>query len=365
MINVIYDHQIFWWQQHGGISRYFYELAKRVSSSAEFTASVIAPLHVNQYLRDGGVNVSGILVPPIPRTRRMMAIANRSAASILLKLFRPNLVHETFFQVTSRAPKNCPAVITVHDMIHEKFVSRQVSSDRITAVKRAAVQRADRVICVSESTRHDLIDMFDPNPAKVTTIHHGFALNPSSSMAALPKSGRPFLLYVGKRAGYKNFGRLVQSYSSSARLSSDFDLCVFGDRPFSRAEKDSLRDAGLREHQVTHFSGDDGLLRHLYSSATALVYPSLYEGFGMPPLEAMAMGCPVVCSNVSSIPEVVGEAGLYFNPTSIDDMREAMEQVASSTKIRTELIVRGRERAKLFSYDRCAAKTMDVYREVA
>jgi glycosyltransferase involved in cell wall biosynthesis len=365
MIDVIYDHQIFWWQQHGGISRYFYELAKRVGSSAEFTASVIAPLYVNQYLRNGGVKVSGVHVPRIPRTRRMMAIANRSAASILLKLFRPTLVHETFFQVTSRAPKNCPAVITVHDMIHEKFVSTQAGSDRITAQKRAAVLRADKVICVSESTRADLINMFDPNPAKVTTIYHGFALNTSAGIVAPPKPDKPFFLYVGMRAGYKNFDRLLQTYSSSVRLSSAFNLYAFGDKPFTRSEKAAMQAAGLRENQVTHFSGDDALLRHLYTNATALVYPSLYEGFGIPPLEAMTIGCPVVCSNVSSIPEVVGEAGLYFDPTSIEAMREVMEHVASSNEVRADLIARGHERAKRFSYDRCAAKTMDVYREVA
>jgi glycosyltransferase involved in cell wall biosynthesis len=365
MINVIYDHQIFWWQQHGGISRYFYELAKRVASSADFTASVLAPLYINQYLREGGVNVSGVHVPSIPKTRRMMSAANRSAASILFKFLRPTLVHETFFQATSRAPKSCPAVITVHDMIHEKFVTRQLASDRITAQKRAAVQRADRIICVSESTRADLIDMFDPNPAKVTTIHHGFALNTSTVPAAVPKPGKPFFLYVGMRAGYKNFARLVLSYASSSKLSAEFHLCAFGDGPFSRSEMDFIRAAGLREGQVSHFSGDDGLLRHLYANAAALVYPSLYEGFGIPPLEAMTVGCPVICSNVSSIPEVVGDAGLYFDPSSVEAMRDAMERLVSSSRIRTDLIARGRERSKLFSYDRCAEKTMDVYREVA
>ncbi len=126
-----------------------------------------------------------------------------------------------------------------------------------------------------------------------------------------------------------------------------------------------MRAAGLRESQVSHFSGDDGLLRHLYANAAALVYPSLYEGFGIPPLEAMTVGCPVICSNVSSIPEVVGDAGLYFDPSSVEAMRDAMERLVSSSRIRTDLIARGRERSKLFSYDRCAEKTMDVYREVA
>jgi glycosyltransferase involved in cell wall biosynthesis len=363
MIRVAYDHQIFGWQKYGGISRYFYELARRVGDSEGFSASIVAPLYINGYLKEGGTNVTGMHIPVIPKTRRIVSLANRLIGPALLKLGNPDLVHETYYQRASLLKMNCPTVITVYDMIHEKFKATFDSRDETTIAKRAAVNRADRVICISENTRADLIELFNPDPGKIKTIHLGFSLTTHADPVMAPSLPKPFFLYVGQRGGYKNFLTLVSAYAAALRVRADFDLVSFGGGPFSPEETQSIIAAGLDLDRVRHVGGDDALLCHLYRRATALIYPSLYEGFGIPPLEAMSLGCPVLCSDSSSIREVVGDAGLYFDPNAVDAIGNAMERAAHSEELRSQLIARGASRVKEFSYDRCASETIAVYRD--
>ena len=367
--NVIYDHQIFGGQEYGGISRYFYELAKRVNSSEGFSASVVAPLHVNRYLDGGGVDVKGIRIPSLRRGQRAIESINRRLVSTLARMSRPDVFHETYYPERTSAPAGCPVVVTVHDMIPERLRELFDKNDDTSVRKRAAVERADGVICVSESTRSDLMELFNPDPKKIRTIHHGVtrgvALDPAEDSLKVHVLDRPFFLYVGFRGGpYKNFDRLLRAYASRQWLRTEFDLIVFSYDVFTAKEMQSMRSLGLEHPRVRRMAGNDTLLGHLYTRAIAFVYPSLYEGFGIPPLEAMAHGCPVVCSNRSSIPEVVGDAGLYFDPESVDSIADAMERIAAATEIRADLSVRGYERAKQFSWDRCAAQTMGLYREL-
>jgi len=366
--NVIYDHQIFSVQEYGGISRYFYELAKRVNSSAGFSASVVAPLHVNRYLDGGGVDVKGIRIPSLRRGVRAMEAINHHIGSALSRMSRPDVFHETYYPEDSSAPMDCPVVVTVHDMIPERLSGVFGKNDETSVRKRAAVERADRVICVSESTRRDLMELFNPDPKKIQTIHLGATrATPLDTATEPPKAhmiDRPFFLHVGMRGPYKNFDRVLRAYASRQWLRTEFDLIVFGYALFTPLEIELMASLGIEHPRVRQMTGNDSLLGQLYSRAVALVYPSLYEGFGIPPLEAMAHGCPVLCSNRSSIPEVVGDAGLYFDPESVDSIADAMERVAAVAEFREDLSARGRERAKLFSWDRCAARTMEVYREL-
>lgn len=365
MTRVIYDHQVFSWQEYGGISRYFYELAGRVAASQEFSASVFAPFYVNRYLRGGDVSVKGIQVPFVARALKAQNTVNRYIESAFFKWGAPDIVHETYYQANSSAPKGCPVVITVHDMIQEKFTALFGRQDETSAKKRAAVERADRVICVSNNTRSDLMQLFAPDPKKIRTIHLGVGKNKRSRLTRPPELRRPFFLYVGLRGGYKNFDNVLLAYASRPSLYGEFDLLAFGSDGFTQLENESIRALGLSFAQVRHVSGADAVLDYLYGHATALVYPSLYEGFGIPPLEAMNCGCPVLCSNVSSIPEIVGAAGLYFDPTDVDAIAQSMERISAQADLRADLIAKGNERKEQFSWEKCAAQTMDVYRELS
>ena len=253
--------------------------------------------------------------------------------------------------------------MTMHDLIHEKYPHFFEDASQITNAKKLAIRRSAHVICVSESTRRDLINFFDVAPERTSVIHLGFSLTPPAraSLEENRISEKPFFLFVGNRGTYKNFARLVQAFASSSALRGDFDLVAFGGSGFSHDEGELLSRLGVA-NSVKHVTGNDARLAACYRAATAFVFPSLYEGFGIPPLEAMSFGCPVACSASSSIPEVVCQAAAFFDPESVESIRASLESLVDSSALRAELVLKGRERLKLFSWDRCAERTASVYK---
>lgn len=366
-MKIAFDHQIFGLQEYGGISRYFYELASVLAGRCAQNVSVISPTYLNRYLDNVRTDFKlfGVFVSKGSQTAKISRVLNSFFTPLLIAYLRPDIVHETYYSSKKIAPKKTKVVLTVFDMIHEKFSEHFSSADPTSQQKALAVARADHVICISEQTRQDLIQILNVDPAKTSVVYLGFSLTKGNSDEGHPLAlERPFLLYVGSRGGYKNFERLLQARAASASLKKDFDLVCFGGGVFSQAELEMIQSLGFSENSVRQIAGDDALLARYYREARAFVYPSLYEGFGIPPLEAMSFDCPVVCSDVSSIPEVVGDAGEMFNPYSIDSMSHALERVVNDDALRQLLIARGRERIKFFSWDRCAEETMSIYRRV-
>ncbi len=365
VVKIAYDPHIFSFQLHGGVSRYFCEIASRIGQTPEASVSIIAPLHVNAYLPgvpDG--LVSGFRGPKW----RLLAAPRRALAMLLghamLYDLAPDIVHETYYFPHISGSRSARRVVTIHDMIHEKFPSHFPHAIRTARFKAMAAKRADHVICVSESTRRDAVEIIGLPIDKTSVIHHGYNLmNANSAVAgqtAIPPGG-PFLLYVGSRGGYKNFSGLLAAYGASPKLRKNFRLICFGGGSFQPHELQKIVALGLGFHQVAQVGGNDALLETFYRAATAFVYPSLYEGFGFPPLEAMSNACPVVCSNAGSIPEIVGDAGEYFDPTSVESIGEAIENVVSSDSRRRALTENGHKRLANFSWDRCASETLDIY----
>lgn len=376
-MKVTYDSYIFGAQVYGGISRYFCELASRVAKAPNLEVSITAPMHINAYLEHmpPGI-VSGFHAPNMDRFqtssgRNYPRLATRALGLLLgdwmLRLNAPDVVHETYFSPYRLGPSRLRRVITIHDMIHEKFASSFPLADKTSRYKARAAERADHIICVSESTQRDVIDILGVPTEKTSVIHHGFGLMNTcqNDIGSLPlPTNLPYLLYVGNRGGYKNFLSLLEVYGRSPQLKSDFELVCFGGGAFNLDELKSIQKLGLGDGRVKQLSGNDHLLANLYKNASAFIYPSLYEGFGIPPLEAMSHGCPVVCSNTSSMPEVVGDAGEYFDPTDQNSIKAAIERVVASDNYRELLISKGYERLKYFSWDHCAAKTLDVYKKL-
>jgi len=362
-MRILFDQQIFCQQKYGGISRYFYELANQLASMEGQQVEIFAPFYINEYFHRGSkVSPHGIKVSRVHHTRFL----NTAALCLLVRPRRDvDIYHETYYSRSDYCPRTAIRMLTVFDMIHEKLNGQFSKSDRASQDKALAVERADHIICISEHTRQDLIELFGVNTAKTSVVHLGFTLtNRDESLQKRFPSARPFLLYVGNRFGYKNFEGLLQAYSMSFRLMRDFDLICFGGGELTAREKGLIQQLGLPAESVRHVSGDDAILAEYYRAASAFVFPSLYEGFGIPPLEAMSFDCPVVCSNVSSIPEIVGNAGEMFDPHEPDSIREAVERVVNDDALRQGLIARGRERIKLFSWERCARETLDVYKQV-
>jgi glycosyltransferase involved in cell wall biosynthesis len=334
-------------------------------------------MHINAYLEHvPPVIVSGFRAPNVERFqtnngKNYPRLALRGLGLLIgdwmLRVKAPDIVHETYFSFCRLGPQRVRRVITIHDMIHEKFASSFSPADKTARYKALAADRADHVICVSESTRRDAIEILGLPPEKTSVIYHGFDLmkaNGASADEPLLPTKEPFLLYVGHRGGYKNFHRLLEAYGSSPQLKAGYKLVCFGGDTFQADELKVMQTLGLDSGQVMQLGGSDQLLAKLYERASAFIYPSLYEGFGIPPLEAMSHNCPVVCSNTSSIPEVVGDGGEYFDPASTESMCAAIERVVMSDSRQKILIAKGRARLQRFSWDRFAIETLDIYRKL-
>lgn len=367
-MRIAFDHHAFCGQSHGGVSRYFARLARHLRDLGE-TVAVFAPLHRNAYLAElssGLVRGRGVAQFPSHTTGLIRAASGYLACSAIRR-WVPDLVHETYFALAGTAPRGCPMVLTVFDMTHERLPDAFPKDDPTTLRKRSAVARADHVICISEHPRRDLLELFDVSSAQVSVVHLGVDRPDSVSSdraTGLTRDGVPFLLYVGSRMPYKNFGMLIRALGAAQAVRRDFGIVAFGGGPFSGAEQEMIRSAGWSDGSVRQVGGNDQVLTALFRQATALVYPSLYEGFGLPPLEAMAHGCPVVSSNASSMPEVIGDAGEFFDPTDPQCLCDAVQRVVYSSERRADLIRRGWLRVDDFSWRLCAAETASVYRSL-
>ncbi len=368
-MRIAFDQQIFQDQVHGGISRYFCRLAENLSVYENVEAKIFSPVYRNHYLSKLSKKiVSGMLVPGIPKIKRLRTMINSIMAPVMMKNFQPDIVHETYYSNNIVRDLDAARVITVYDMIHERMPHLYLNHPT-SRIKRKAIERADHIICISENTRDDLVDLFNISSQNVSVIHLGFDQvfsNASENCHAKSNfsSEKPYILYVGSRRTYKNFPALVNAYSTSVWLRDNFNIICFGGEKYSVRDAELIQKNKLSRDQIIYVSGDDAKLASYYKNASVFVYPSLYEGFGIPPLEAMSSGCPVICSNTSSIPEVVGDAGEYFDPLSIDSIKTALEKILSSDEKRLNLVKKGYERSKQFSWARCAKETLEVYRNL-
>ncbi len=361
-MHVIYDYQIFALQKMGGISRYFVELARRLPDCAdEIKTTVLAPVHINAYLENSPVHTVGRKVASFPGKHHVLPCINRIGGRGFLKKQPPDIFHETYYSSISQ-PVRAPRILTVCDMIHERFPDQFHGVDlQIPALKKQAVARADHVIAISRSTRDDLIQYLQVAPDKITVIPLGLSFDTIDEQVDFEVGDRPYLLYVGLREGVKNFQRFITAFSRSRLLCSDFDVLCVGGGGFTADEERFLGEFKVRE-RIRHLQADDSLLAALYAHASLFVYPSLYEGFGLPLLEAMHCGCPVACSTAGSMPEIAGDAALYFDPLNEEEMRTVMESVVQSQEIAHSLRERGHEREKVFSWNSCVARTAALYR---
>jgi len=365
-MNIVYDHQIFAMQEYGGISRYYYEIANRIAAMGN-EVEIFSPFYVNKYFcNDNKILPWGLKIPRLPKyIRAIPNIINQGLSHILIKPRRNvDIFHETYYSMNNCCPLFAKRVVTVHDMVHEKFTQYFPTRDKTRKHKAHAVHQADHIICVSENTRRDLIEISNVPKEKTSVVYHGYTLSCSKTHITPANHEKPFILYVGSRYGYKNFNLLLHAFASSKLLRNDFLIVCLGGGKASREETDLMNTLYLPSDCVKYVDGDDSVLAGLYASAKAFIYPSLYEGFGIPPLEAMAFGCPVVCANASSIPEVVGDAAHLFDPTDASDLQDAVEKVVFSSEYSSRLRAKGYERIKLFSWDKCADDTLLVYKKI-
>ena len=368
-LKILYDHQIFSLQKYGGISRYFSELMVQYKSEKDIDFELACKYSDNQYLHDM-VKLDFIKKSSDANSkiRKYYNYAlNRLNSMSIISQGDYDVLHPTYYDPYFLNKLNGkPFVITVHDLTQDLFPQYFKNPGRNTRMKRAVMEKAEKVIAISNHTKGDIINYFNVPEEKITVIYHGNSLKSIKTISGNPGTGlseKRYVLFVGLRGGYKNFHTFVAAISKILKEDEGLEVICVGAGPFVKEEIELLEIHGIQQ-RFSQVSVNDEELTELYSNALALVFPSLYEGFGMPILEAMDCGCPAILSNTSSMPEIGGNAARYFDPEDIESIRDSIEKVIYDEELRQKMILDGRNRADDFSWQRTAKETAKVYRSL-
>jgi glycosyltransferase involved in cell wall biosynthesis len=318
----------------------------------------------------------GVNFRAVPEKSRPYSVREQLTVPFDLRRERVDLFHAPHYVLPPLTP--CPAVVTIHDCIHLRFpqyLPNRVAYAYARASLWIATHRSHRILTVSEASKRDILRYFRVPEKKIDVIYN--AIDERFGQPPEPEEMErvreryqlddPFILYAGNIKPHKNLERLIEAFHS-LRRGGGFDtvrLLIIGDEISKYA---TLRRAVHRHklHKYVRFFGfvPDETLASLYRLASVFVFPSLYEGFGLPPLEAMASGTPVITSNVSSLPEVVGDAALLIDPYEPESIADAMRRVLTDAALRDQLRARGFQRAREFSWDRSVRRVREIYGEV-
>ncbi|MCX2865134.1 glycosyltransferase family 1 protein [Paucibacter sp. PLA-PC-4] len=333
MISVDFDDLIFSIQSFGGASTYWREMTSRVARDPRFNARHLTP------------------------SRRWRGIPAASRAQVF---------HSSHFRVPFGSRKT-GIVSTVHDLNYELgYVKPSFGAQVNILERRISYFTADALICISESTKRELLDVYPQLQARcpIHVVYHGMSELKSSPEARKTAAahGR-FVLYVGGRSGYKRFDDALAGFHASDLWKQGYTLLCTGQR-LTIQEQATIESLGLSGAVKSVGNVDSPLLSALYASAHCLLYPSVHEGFGLPLIEAMQCGCPVVCADISCMPEIVEDAALLVRPQSPPDIARALKSLLMPG-VREMHVERGIARAAQFSWDRCAAAHADIYQQVS
>jgi len=351
MINVIYDNVIFNLQKSGGISVYWKELIERILKDKTVRLRILEypGAENNIFRKDIKFDKNHLeILNPFPNIKISRYINPR------IRENKNAIFHSSYYRTVNGS--NIKNIVTVHDFIYEKKISSLAGKIHICQ-KKKALENADGIICISENTKKDMLELYpDLNKKKVRVIYNGFNSNYYNYNENVHIKNT--VLFVGSRKGYKNFDKAVAVVSEIKNIS----FTIVG-APLEDNEK-SLLDKMLpnRYQSFSHVSNEE--LNKLYNQSICLLYLSEYEGFGIPILEAMSAGCPVIALKKSSIPEVAGDAGILFSSFDKQSVQEAIELLKDNQEIRSEQIELGLNNAKKYSWDKCYKEVLDFYLEV-
>jgi glycosyltransferase involved in cell wall biosynthesis len=393
-MKVLYDHQAFSLQAYGGVSRYFFELINHFSKGDGVEVKLALRTSPNLYLRHlrspgRKVSIGNDGDRDWKRIRKALNAVgeglwkNRVFSSLF---FRMNLresvrclrgqdfdlFHPTYFTpyFLSRLGKK-PFVLTVFDMTHELFPEMFPAGDKTASWKEVLAQKAAKIIAISHSTKNDLMRYFNIREERIAVTHLASSISieghPGSPGLTLPKR---YILFVGNRdkaspfkERYKNFTFFIRSIHELLKEDRDLSLICAGGGRFHRQERSLFNELGI-EKKVFQYPATDRTLVEFYRNAMLLVLPSLYEGFGLPVLEAFSCGCPAAVSRAGALPEVAGEGALYFDPGEETSIREAVRNVIEDKTLREHLRSEGYKQARKFSWQKTAGETKAVYESV-
>ena len=380
-MKVLFDHQAFTFQHFGGVSKCFCELIRNLPDNVNYSISIrqSANIHLREsnlvaeietvkydkqkYLQDfkfpGRHRVWDDVLLKFPLFKPAEKI-NKEYSKYVLKHENWDIFHPTFFDpYFLEHIQNKPYVITVHDMIAELYPHLHLTRQK--DYKRKVVSRASAIIAVSENTKQDLCKILNVPEEKVHVIYHGGPL--PQKVSERPTIEGKYFLYVGNRNGYKNFGKTVAAFVELHKQYQNIKLVCTG-HSFSSPEIMMFKQYKI-EDNIIYIRPTDEELKNLYSYALAFIYPSDYEGFGLPILEAYAQGCPVLLNNKSCFPEIAKDAALYFDTNNKLSLVEVMREVMNFTsEQRMALLKKEHERLSFFSWKNSAIQLSKVYESI-
>ena len=366
-MNIYYDYQILYNQRYGGISRYYYELINMIEEKHLANTDISCMFSTNHYFAgyrgiDEGSAFLNIRSAVIRRPLRFMGhMLNQEITKKKAK--KADVIHLTYYNPYALNITDVKKVVTVYDMI-EEINRKDETLDRIIVQKRECIRKADHVIAISESTKNDILRIYpEINEDKISVIYIGTSMNGKIESKIIKDEVRKkfpdrYILYVGQRGGYKNFNTFIKPIME---VDKELYLMCIGGGDFT---SDELRELMGIEKRVIQMNADDDVLAKAYCNALAFVFPSMYEGFGIPTLEAFTCNCPAIISNTSSMPEVGGDAVLYFNPEDVEEMRDRIYSVLNDSNLRSSMIEKGRERLNYFSWESIANQTIQCYKSL-
>lgn len=360
-MKILYDNHVYNWQKVGGISKYYTELLSHLKN---YDVKVLLPvlLSNNCYLHDSDCFMNMFHFLPAWNNVYRNKIIGRVNKMILDYYYWESdfdIYHPTYYDLSFlNRIKNKPFVLTVHDMYNERF---NVDSGNVIAIKKELIKRADKIIAISENTKKDILDFCEIEENKISVIYHGVR---SVKFFVRPEGFHmePYILFVGGRKDYKNFNRLIEAFSIISKKNPELNLVCVGSS-FSKDELMHFYKLNIVD-RVHFLSADDNELAWLYKNAIFFIFPSLYEGFGLPLLEAFQYGAPSAVSDASCFPEIALDAVVYFNPYDIESMVFAMESLLLSSTLREQLIKKGYKLLKRYSWSKTAFKTKQVYETI-
>ena len=370
-MKILLDPQIFNQQTYGGISRYYSEVFSILSKKKD--VKIILPIYKsdNAYISKTQLLVENRLLNSLYSILSAVNISTRSlrkkkSDKLLDKFFEENsydLFVPTYYNPYFLNKINGkPFVLTVYDMIHE-LMPQYFENDPYNVVefKSILIKKASKIIAVSNNTKKDILKFYPQiDPDKIEVIYHGSSIKIEPNVKVdLPPN---YILYVGSRADYKNFKFLVKAITPLLKANPNLKLLAAGGGKFDDDELKWIKSLCL-ENQIVQKSFKENELGHFYQNAELFVFPSLYEGFGIPVLEAMASGCPIILTKHGSFPEIAGEAGIYFDSNSEEDLRDKIQMLLNDKKLRAKFAKKGLEQVKKYNWNDAAEKCLKVYKE--
>lgn len=368
----ILDPQIFNDQKYGGISRYYIEIFSRISNYKDTNINLPIYYSENVYFQNSILFKNKYKIEiSFFKFLKKIGISSRSRISkknkkllelVFLKqkfdLFVPTYYNDYFLNKIYEKPY----VLTVYDMIHEIFPEYFIDDPFLVAKNKLNLMlKASRIIAVSENTKKDILRIYPQiKESKIDVVYHGNSIKINEYIKVnLPEN---YILFVGSRPNYKNFYFLVNSITDLLKISSNLVLLCAGGGEFSPEEVDFIKKLNL-ENKVIQKQFNEEELGIFYKKAKCFVFPSLYEGFGIPVLESMACGCPIVLSKHSSFPEVAGNAGVYFELNNPTDLKNKIEDLLNDKNLRENYSELGLEQVKKFDWDIAANQCLQVYKK--